>query len=259
MRSSRAERRRCGGRSGSSRIVIAVITSVWNTNAFARAKSRGGGDSFSTMKHMTRRAFFFFGHRSIVSHDTKNAGSPCFGTKTTTRHTSARAFERSHRARLRIPRRSSRTPLAEAFERRSRAASPAAARPRVVPVTARRLARPGTSRFSPTSTPSGTAERHEQPGQRHPRGGDGRELRAEPRWYASPRRFHRAMRANSIAPRAPARSPNPPAPRVVRAFRHSPRLRVPRLTRRVPLPGARDQKSSTTPSGSGWTSRRRRI
>ena len=255
MRSSRAERRRCGGRSVFSRIVIAVITSVWNTNAFARAKSRGVGDSFSTISHTTRRAFFF----SIGSHDTKNAGSPCFGTKTTTRHTSARAFERSPRARLRIPRRSSRTPLAEAFERRSRAASPAAARPRVVPVTARRLGRPGTSRFPPTSTPSGTAERHEQPGQRHPRGGDGRELRAEPRWYASPRRFRRAMRANSIASRAPARSPSPPAPRVVRAFRHSPRLRVPGLTRRVPLPGARDQKSSTTPSGSGWTWRRRGI
>ena len=103
MRSSRAERRRCGGRSGSSRIVIAVITSVWNTNAFARAKSRGGGDSFSTMKHVTRRARFGTVRHRLSRHQKRRT---CCGTKTTTRHTSARAFERSHRARLRIPRRS---------------------------------------------------------------------------------------------------------------------------------------------------------
>jgi hypothetical protein len=65
--------------------------------------------------------------------------------------------------------------------------------------------------------------RHEQSGQRHPRGGDGRELRAEPRRYASARLSRRATRATVIAPRVSARSPNPPAP-CRPAFRHSPEI-----------------------------------
>ena len=65
--------------------------------------------------------------------------------------------------------------------------------------------------------------RHEQSGQRHPRGGDGRELRAEPRRYASARLSRRATRATVIAPRVSARSPSPPAP-CRPAFRHSPEI-----------------------------------
>ena len=65
--------------------------------------------------------------------------------------------------------------------------------------------------------------RHEQSGQRHPRGGDGRELRAEPRRYASAHLSRRATRATVIAPRVSARSPNPPAP-CRPAFRHSPEI-----------------------------------
>ena len=113
MRSSRAGTRRCGGRSGLLvTIVIAVIVHQSEHERVRARKVTRRRDAKRFPRFRSRLdVAFFFGHRSIV---VRHRARPCFGTKTTTRvHASARAFERAHRARLRIPRRSSR-PLSRA-------------------------------------------------------------------------------------------------------------------------------------------------